>query len=35
VESSGGGSAFHRVQQATMFYVGLDIHGKRVATPRC
>jgi hypothetical protein len=31
VESSGGGSGFHRLQEATMFYVGLDIHDKRIA----
>jgi hypothetical protein len=31
VESSGGGSEFHRLQEATIFYVGLDIHDKRIA----
>jgi hypothetical protein len=31
VESSGGGSEFHRLQEATMFYVGLDFHEKRIA----
>jgi hypothetical protein len=31
VESSGGGSEFHRRQEATLFYVGLDIHDKRIA----
>jgi hypothetical protein len=35
VESSGSGSEFHRLQAATMFYVGLDIHDKRIATPWC
>jgi hypothetical protein len=34
VEFSGGGSEVHRLQEATMFYVGLDIHDKRIATPR-
>jgi hypothetical protein len=34
VESSGGGSDFHQLQEATMFYVGLDIHDKRIVTPR-
>jgi hypothetical protein len=31
VESSGGGSEFNRLQEATKFYVGLDIHDKRIA----
>jgi hypothetical protein len=31
VESSGGGSEFDGLQEATMFYVGLDIHDKRIA----
>jgi hypothetical protein len=32
VESSCGGSEFHRLQEATTFYVGLDIHDKRIAS---
>jgi hypothetical protein len=31
VESSGGGSEFHRLQGATLFYVDLDIHDRRIA----
>jgi hypothetical protein len=31
VESSGSGSEFHRLQEATVFDVGLDIHDKRIA----
>jgi hypothetical protein len=31
VESSGGGSEFHRLQEATLFYAGLDIHDTRIA----
>jgi hypothetical protein len=31
VEPSGGGSEVHRLQEASDFYVGLDIHDKRIA----
>jgi hypothetical protein len=31
VESSGGGSEFHRLQEGTMFYVSLDIRDERIA----
>jgi hypothetical protein len=31
VELSGGGSEVPRIQEATMFYVGLDIHSKRIS----
>jgi hypothetical protein len=34
VEPSGGDSEFRRLEEATMLYVGLDIHDKRTATPR-
>jgi hypothetical protein len=30
VEFSGGGSEVHRLQEAQMLYVRLDIHGKRI-----
>jgi hypothetical protein len=30
-EPSGGGSEVHRLQEAHIFYVGLDIHDKRIA----
>jgi hypothetical protein len=31
VECSGGGFGFRRFQEATVFYVGLEIHDKRIA----
>jgi hypothetical protein len=31
VQPSGGGSEFHRLQEATLFHVGLEIHDERIA----
>jgi hypothetical protein len=31
LEPSGGGSEVHRLQEATMLYVGLDIHDESIA----
>jgi hypothetical protein len=34
LELRGGVRGVHRLQKATMFYVGLEIHDNRIATPR-
>jgi hypothetical protein len=34
LELIGGDSEVHRLQEAPIFYVGLDIHDKPIATPR-